>query len=232
MSMTTIGKTVGDIVRSPYIITGHASIKAPYFNAPRDGAEDPEAAAANVAAINRMLNSGAKTVELDDKARQVNSPLIYQGSVGIYGSGRETTSLIWTGGDQPALARPDYTNKEAKGFPNVRVRHLKIVDQAPVRNSYYTIDLFNGNSSGLDDCWIDCPGRYDADNNQIITSDRYGVALGIARNSTLKGDNGFVFHVRNSRITKGTLMANGTDGYISGCELWGDFRNRVMVPTY
>ncbi|WP_426731024.1 hypothetical protein, partial [Klebsiella quasipneumoniae] len=146
--MTTIGKTVGDIVRSPYIITGHASIKAPYFNAPRDGAEDPEAAAANVAAINRMLNSGAKTVELDDKARQVNSPLIYQGSVGIYGSGRETTSLIWTGGDLPALARPDYTNKEAKGFPNVRVRHLKIVDQAPVRNSYYTIDLFNGNSSG------------------------------------------------------------------------------------
>ncbi|MFW2191148.1 hypothetical protein, partial [Klebsiella pneumoniae] len=228
MSMTTIGKTVGDIVRSPYIITGHASIKAPYFNAPRDGAEDPEAAAANVAAINRMLNSGAKTVELDDKARQVNSPLIYQGSVGIYGSGRETTSLIWTGGDLPALARPDYTNKEAKGFPNVRVRHLKIVDQAPVRNSYYTIDLFNGNSSGLDDCWIDCPGRYDADNNQIITSDRYGVALGIARNSTLKGDNGFVFHVRNSRITKGTLMANGTDGYISGCELWGDFRNRAV----
>ncbi|HDZ2709242.1 hypothetical protein AAHW74_14365 [Klebsiella pneumoniae] len=228
MSMTTIGKTVGDIVRSPYIITGHASIKAPYFNAPRDGAEDPEAAAANVAAINRMLNSGAKTVELDDKARQVNSPLIYQGSVGIYGSGREITSLIWTGGDQPALARPDYTNKEAKGFPNVRVRHLKIVDQAPVRNSYYTIDLFNGNSSGLDDCWIDCPGRYDADNNQIITSDRYGVALGIARNSTLKGDNGFVFHVRNSRITKGTLMANGTDGYISGCELWGDFRNRAV----
>ena len=228
MSMTTIGKTVGDIVRSPYIITGHASIKAPYFNAPRDGAEDPEAAAANVAAINRMLNSGAKTVELDDKARQVNSPLIYQGSVGIYGSGRETTSLVWTGGDLPALARPDYTNKEAKGFSNVRVRHLKIVDKAPARNSYYTIDLFNGNSSGLDDCWIDCPGRYDADGNQIITSDRYGVALGIARNSTLKGDNGFVFHVRNSRIAKGTLMANGTDGYISGCELWGDFRNRAV----
>ncbi|WP_433911919.1 hypothetical protein [Raoultella ornithinolytica] len=228
MSMTTIGKTVGDIVRSPYIIAGHASIKAPYFNAPRDGAEDPEAAAANVAAINRMLNSGAKTVELDDKARQVNSPLIYQGSVGIYGSGRETTSLIWTGGDLPALARPNYTDKDAKGFSNVRVHNLKIVDQALVRNSYYTIDLFNGNSSGLDNCWIDCPGRYDADGNKIITSDRYGVALGIARNSTLKGDNGFVFHVRNSRIAKGTLMANGTDGYISGCELWGDFRNRAV----
>ncbi|HCI6917660.1 TPA: hypothetical protein NPP26_003969 [Klebsiella quasipneumoniae subsp. similipneumoniae] len=226
--MTTIGKTVGDIVRSPFIIAGRVNIKNPYWNAPSDGAEDLEAAAANVAAINRMLNSGAKTVELDDKARQVNSPLIYQGSVGIYGSGRETTSLIWTGGDLPALARPDYTNKEAKGFPNVRVRHLKIVDQAPARNSYYTIDLFNGNSSGLDDCWIDCPGRYDADNNQIITSDRYGVALGIARNSTLKGDNGFVFHMRDSRITNGTLMANGTDGYIRGCELWGSFRERAV----
>ncbi|VTN06201.1 Uncharacterised protein [Raoultella ornithinolytica] len=225
---TTIGKTVGDIVRSPFIIAGRVNIKNPYWNAPSDGAEDPEAAAENVAAINRMLNSGAKTVELDNKARCVNSPLIYQSSLGIYGAGRETTSLIWTGGDLPALARPNYMDKDAKGFSNVRVHNLKIVDQAPVRSSYYTIDLFNGNSSGLDDCWIDCPGRYDADGNQIITSDRYGVALGIARNSTLKGDNGFVFHMRNSRIAKGTLMANGTDGYITGCELWGDFRNRAV----
>ncbi|YAF36758.1 hypothetical protein ACUM9J_05070 [Klebsiella pneumoniae] len=115
--MTTIGKTVGDIVRSPYIITGHASIKAPYFNAPRDGAEDPEAAAANVAAINRMLNSGAKTVELDDKARQVNSPLIYQGSVGIYGSGRETTSLIWTGVICLHSPVQIIQTKRLKGFP-------------------------------------------------------------------------------------------------------------------
>lgn len=228
MSMTTIGKTVGDIVRSPFIIAGRVNIKNPYWNAPSDGAEDPEATAANVAAINRMLNSGAKTVELDNKARYVNSPLIYQSSLGIYGEGRHITSLIWTGGDLPVLARPNYTDKDAKGFSNVRVHNLKIVDQAPVRNSYYTIDLFNGNSSGLDDCWIDCPGRYDADNNQIITSDRYGVALGIARNSSLKGDNGFVFHMRDSRITNGTLMANGTDGYIRGCELWGSFRERAV----
>ncbi|HCU1093750.1 TPA: hypothetical protein OUG46_000720 [Klebsiella pneumoniae] len=226
--MTTIGKTVGDIVRSPFIIAGRVNIKNPYWNAPSDGAEDPEAAAANVAAINRMLNSGAKTVELDNKARCVNSPLIYQSSLGIYGSGRETASLIWTGGDLPALARPNYTDKDATGFSNVRVHNLKIVDQAPVRNSYYTIDLFNGNSSGLDDCWIDCPGRFDGSGNRIITSDRYGVALGIARNSTLKGDNGFVFHMRDSRITNGTLMANGTDGYIRGCELWGSFRERAV----
>ncbi|HDS7794090.1 TPA: hypothetical protein QH592_003642 [Raoultella ornithinolytica] len=225
---TTVGITVGEIARAPAAITGRVNIVNARWNAPSLYAEEPEAAAANAAAINMMFSAGGRHVELDTKARCVNSPLIFQSSLGIYGAGRETTSLIWTGGDLPALARPNYTDKDAKGFSNVRVHNLKIVDQALERNSYYTIDLFNGNSSGLDDCWIDCPGRYDADGNQIITSDRYGVALGIARNSTLKGDNGFVFHVRNSRIAKGTLMANGTDGYISGCELWGDFRNRAV----
>ncbi|HFP9330572.1 TPA: hypothetical protein ACT1UT_001889 [Raoultella planticola] len=225
---TTIGITVGDIARAPAIITGRVNIVNARWNAPSLYAEEPEAAAANAAAINMMFSAGGRHVELDTKARCVNSPLIYQSSLGIYGAGRETTSLVWTGGDLPALARPNYTDKDAQGFPNVRVHDLKIVDQVLERNSYYTIDLFNGNSSGLDNCWVDCPGRYDADGNQIITSDRYGVALGIARNSTLKGDNGFVFHMRNSRITKGTLMANGTDGYISGCELWGNFRNRAV----
>lgn len=225
---TTVGITVGEIARAPAAITGRVNIVNARWNAPSLYAEEPEAAAANAAAINMMFSAGGRHVELDTKARCVNSPLIFQSSLGIYGAGRETTSLIWTGGDLPALARPNYTDKDAKGFSNVRVHNLKIVDQALERNSYYTIDLFNGNSSGLDDCWIDCPGRYDANGNQIITSDRYGVALGIARNSTLKGDNGFVFHMRNSRIAKGTLMANGTDGYISGCELWGNFRNRSV----
>lgn len=225
---TTVGITVGEIARAPAAITGRVNIVNARWNAPSLYAEEPEAAAANAAAINMMFSAGGRHVELDTKARCVNSPLIFQSSLGIYGAGRETTSLIWTGGDLPALARPNYTDKDAKGFSNVRVHNLKIVDQALERNSYYTIDLFNGNSSGLDDCWIDCPGRYDANGNQIITSDRYGVALGIARNSTLKGDNGFVFHMRNSRIAKGTLMANGTDGYISGCELWGNFRNRAV----
>jgi hypothetical protein len=225
---TPIDVSVGEIMMAPSIITGRVNIKNPRWNAPLLYAEEPEAAAANAAAINMMFSAGGRHVELDTKARCVNSPLIYQSSLGIYGAGRETTSLVWTGGDLPALARPNYTDKDAKGFSNVRVHDLKIVDQALERNSYYTIDLFNGNSSGLDDCWIDCPGRYDADNNQIITSDRYGVALGIARNSTLKGDNGFVFHMRDSRITNGTLMANGTDGYIRGCELWGSFRERAV----
>ncbi|ELO0974489.1 hypothetical protein ACU4M6_004250 [Raoultella ornithinolytica] len=226
---TTIGKTVGEIARAPAAITGRVNIKNPHWNAPSLYAEEPEAATANATAINLMLSASPRRVELDDNARCVNSPLIYQGSVGIHGAGRNTTSLVWTGGDLPALARPNYTDKDAKGFSNVRVLDLKIIDQALERNSYYTIDLFNGNSSGLDNCWIDCPGRYDADGNQIITSDRYGVALGIARNSTLKGENGFVAHLKSSRITHGTLMINGTDYTVEGdTQLWGDFRHRAV----
>ncbi|HHN8713791.1 TPA: hypothetical protein ACRR1E_003109 [Klebsiella quasipneumoniae] len=226
---TTIGKTVGEIARAPAIITGRVNIKNPHWNAPSLYSEEPEAATANATAINLMLSASPRRVELDDNARCVNSPLIYQGSVGIHGAGRNTASLVWTGGDLPALARPNYTDKDAKGFSNVRVLDLKIIDQALERKSYYTIDLFNGNSSGLERCWVDCPGRYDDNDNQIITSDRYGVALGLARGSTLKGENGFVAHLKSSRITHGTLMINGTDYTVEGdTQLWGDFRNRAV----
>lgn len=225
---TQIDVSVGEIMMAPSIITGRVNIKNPRWNAPRDNAEDPAAAAANVTAINLMLASGAKNVELDDKARRVNSPLLYQNSVSIHGAGRSAVSLVWTGGDAPVFARPNYTDKDAAGFSNVRLQDLRITDQAATRTSYYTVDLFNGNSNGLERCWIDCPGRYDSSNNRIITADRYGVALGLARNSTLAGSNGFVSHMRDSRITHGTLMINGTDWYVTGSELWGDFRTRAV----
>ncbi|WP_236526070.1 hypothetical protein, partial [Escherichia coli] len=86
---TTIdNKNTQEILDAPYIITGRVNIKNPRWNAPRDNAEDPAAAAANVSAINMMLSAGGKRVELDDKARRVNSPLIYQSSVSIHGAGR------------------------------------------------------------------------------------------------------------------------------------------------
>lgn len=221
-------KNTQEILDAPYIITGRVNIKNPRWNAPRDNAQDPAAAAANVTAINLMLASGAKNVELDDKARRVNSPLLYQNSVSIHGAGRSAVSLVWTGGDAPVFARPNYTDKDAAGFSNVRLQDLRITDQAATRTSYYTVDLFNGNSNGLERCWIDCPGRYDSSNNRIITADRYGIALGLARNSTLAGSNGFVSHMRDSRITNGTLMINGTDWYVTGSELWGSFRTRAV----
>lgn len=225
---TQIDVSVGEIMMAPSIITGRVNIKNPRWKAPLDNAEDPAAAAANVNAINMMLAAGGKHVELDDKARRVHAPLLYQSSVSIHGAGRSTESLVWTGGDLPIIARPNYSNKDAPGFSNVRLIDLKIKDQAASRASYYSIDLFNGNSSGLERCWIDAPGAYDGSGNRIITSDRYGVALGVARNSSLTGSNGFVAHMRDSRITNGTLMINGTDWYVRGCELWGAFRNRAV----
>ncbi len=228
---TTINVRVGEIMRSPGIITGRVNIRNPKWNAPRDNAEDPAAATANAAAINMMLASGAKDVELDDKASRVNSPLLYQSSVSIHGAGRSAISLVWTGGDLPVIARPTYSDRDAMGFSNVRLQDLRITDQAATRVSYYTVDLTNGNSNGFERCMIDCPGRFDTGGNRIITSDRFGAILGRARNSTVANKYGFVSHFRDSRITNGTLFMNTTDWYINSSELWGAFRNRSLEIT-
>lgn len=223
--------TVQDIIDSPSIITGRVNIRNPKWNAPRDNAEDPAAASANAIAINAMLSSGAKHVELDDKARRVNSPLLYQSSVAIHGAGRSAISLVWTGGDLPVIARPSYANKDTMGFSNVRLQDLRITDQAATRTSYYTVDLTNGNSNGLERCMIDCPGNFDGSGNRIITSDRFGAILGRARNSAVANTYAFVSHFRDSRITNGTLVMNTTDWYINSSEIWGAFRNRTLEIT-
>lgn len=228
---TTIDVTVGEIIRAPAIITGRVNIRNPKWNAPRDNAEDPAAATANAAAINMMLSSGAKDVELDDKARRVNSPLLYRSSMSIHGAGRSSISLVWTGGDLPVIARPTYSDKDAMGFSNVRLQDLRITDQAAARVSYYTVDLTNGNSNGLEGCMIDGPGNFDGSGNRIITSDRFGVILGRARNSVLANTYGFVSHFRDSRIVNSTLVMNTTDWYINSSELWGAFRNRSLEIT-
>lgn len=222
------GTRLQDIVDAPSIITGTVNIREARWNAPRDNAEDPAAAAANVVAINKMMASGARHIELDDRARRVNSTLYYRSSLSIHGAGRSSKSLVWTGGDAPVIARTTYADKNTAGASNVRIQDLGITDLAPSRVSYYTVDLFNGNSNGMERCWVDAPGRYNADGSRIVTSDRYGVALGVARNSNLPGSSGFVSHFRDSRITNGTLMINGTDWYVTGSELWGSFRNRAV----
>lgn len=228
MFQTSFGVSVGEAMRAPAVITGRVNIRNACWNAPQEGAEDDEAADANTAAINKMIQAEGKHVELDSLRRQINAPLCYAGRINIHGAGRGNPSLVWVGGDAPAIARANYTDKDAKGFPNVRLRDLHIIDMAPSRVSHYTVDLSNGNSSGLDGCWIDCPGRKDASGNMIVTADRYGVLLGLARNTTLKGEDGFVAHMKGSRITNGTLMINGTDYNISDCELWGAYRERAV----
>lgn len=222
--------SLDEVIDFPYIITGRVNIKNRRWGAPVEGAEDdtPEAAAANAAAINRMLAAGGRSVELDDRARRVNDTLLYRSEISIFGAGKTTTSLVWTGGDLPVIARPGYANKDTAGFSGINIHNLKIDDRAKERVHYYTVDLFNGNSSGLTNCWINCPGVDDSDGKMVITADRYGVGLGLARKTILQGNRGFVAHLRNSRITNGTLMLNGTDYYVSQCELWGSYRKRAV----
>ncbi|MEG8840172.1 pyocin knob domain-containing protein [Klebsiella quasipneumoniae] len=222
--------SLDEVIDFPYTITGRVNIKNRRWGAPVEGAEDdtPEAAAANAAAINRMLAAGGRYVELDDRARRVNDTLLYRSEISIYGAGKTTTSLVWTGDDLPVIARPGYANKDTAGFSGINIHNLKIDDRAKERVHYYTVDLFNGNSSGLTNCWINCPGVDDSDGKMVITADRYGVGLGLARKSILPGTRGFVAHLRNSRITNGTLMLNGTDYYVSQCELWGSYRKRAV----
>lgn len=224
---TSINQTVENIISNPSIVNGRANIRNPVWGAPTTDAELDSAASANTAAINKMLASGAKYIELDDKARRINGTLIYNNSVTIVGAGRGITSLVWIGGDFPVIARENFGDVDSAGASNVRLMDLKIIDKASTRTNFYTIDLYNGNSNGCERCWIDCPGNFNTDGSRIITSDKFGVALGKAKNSRISSPT-FVTHFRDSRITNGTLLINSTDWYVTGCELWGSFRNRAL----
>ncbi|EKQ8002002.1 hypothetical protein P6X15_004720, partial [Raoultella ornithinolytica] len=131
MFQTSFGVSVGEAMRAPAVITGRVNIRNACWNAPQEGAEDDEAADANTAAINKMIQAEGKHVELDSLRRQINAPLCYAGRINIHGAGRGNPSLVWVGGDAPAIARANYTDKDAKGFPNVRLRDLHIIDMAP-----------------------------------------------------------------------------------------------------
>lgn len=201
----------------PYIILGRANIKNPRWNAPCQNASDPDAAQANSVAINSMLVSGNKYVELDDSTRHVCETLTPQDSITIVGAGRSVTSLIWSGGDRPIIGRYNFHDPDSHGISNVRLIDLKMKDCAQFRSKYYSVDLSNGNSCGLERCWLDGGIGHSA-------NDKYGVFLGTAlhcKNKTIKS---FVSHFRDSRLSMATLVMNTTDYYISGAELWGNNR--------
>lgn len=217
--------TVGDTLDAPYVITGRVNIKNPYWNAPQDGAEDQtqEAATANAIAINRMLSSATSYVELDDLSRRVNAPLLIAKSLRIVGTGREKASLVWTGGDFPIIAQALYANKDAASYNNIILEHLRIVDQAASRVNNWAIDLTNGHSNSMSDCFIDFPA-------ESTISDKYGVILGFARGSALLGTNvkTFVANFTNSRLVNGKLVMNTSDYYITHNELWGTGRDNAV----
>lgn len=222
---TTLGKTVEEIVQAPAVITGRVNIKNPYWNAPQEGAEDPtsEAATANALAINKMLAAASTYLELDDLTRRVNSPLLISKSLRIVGAGREKASLVWTGGDFPIIAQALYANKDVAAYNNIILEHLRIVDQAASRTNNWAIDLTNGHSNSMSDCFIDFPA-------ESTLSDKYGVILGFARGSALLGTNvkTFVANFTNSRLVNGKLVMNTSDYYITHNELWGTGRDNAV----
>lgn len=214
-------QVTADRVNSPYAITGRANIRNPVWNAPIDNASDPAAASANAAAINMMLSSGNKRVELDDVQRYVNSTLIPVNPVTIVGAGRSAISLVWNGDGSPIIARANYADRNAAGISNIRLQDLRITDLATDRPSWWSIDLTNGNSNGMEGCQLD--GRATGG----TPSDRFGIALGAAEASSYSGSS-FVVHMRDSRLAAAKLMVNTTDWYIRGCELWGNNRDRAV----
>jgi hypothetical protein len=213
-------RSVENTLNAPYVITGVATIKNPTWGAPVDNAEDPAAAAANAAAAQLMLNSGARRIEFDDKSRCVNATLLIPSAMQISGAGRSSGGLIWTGGDSPLLARASYQNASGTTASNIRLHHLLLQDKAASRVNYWTIDLTNGDSCGMEDCWIDIQGGGSA-------SDKYGIALGAARGGTYSGL-AFVAHIRKCRIASGKVLLNTSDWYVSGSELWGNGRDHAL----
>lgn len=213
--------TKGGYVNNPYIITGRTNIKNPRWNAPTLNASDPKAATDNAKAINMMLQSGNKNVELDDISRYVNSTLIVKSSVSIVGPGRSVPALIWNGGDYPIIARSGYFDKNSDGLSDIRLIDLRITDLATNRSDFYSIDFTNGNSCGLERCWLD--GRKGGG-----PDDKFGVALGRAIGSVNRKAKTFVTYVKDSRLSSSTLVINSTDYYISGSELWGNNRNHAV----
>lgn len=212
--------TLKSVLDAPYVITGVASIKNPAWGAPVDNAEDPAAAAANAAASQLMLNSGAKRVEYDDKQRPINATQMIPTGMHIYGAGRSVGGLVWTAGDAPMLARASYTDANAAGSSNIRLHGLLLQDKAASRVNYWTVDLTNGDSCGMEDCWIDIQGAGSA-------SDKYGIALGAARGGTYSGL-AFVAHIRGCRIASGKVLLNTSDWYVSSSELWGNGRDHAL----
>ncbi|MFN3068174.1 phage tailspike protein [Serratia sp. J2] len=209
------------VINNPFLITGRTNIRNPRWNAPIDNASDPDAANSNVSAINMMLSSGNKSVELDDISRYVNSTVYPQDSVTISGAGRSVASIIWIGGDYPIIARPNFKDPNANGISNVRLVDLRIMDNALKRNFFYSIDITNGNSCGLERCWLDA-------RSGDSPSDKYGVILGSSKGSNNKNIKSFVAHVKDSRLSSATLVMNTTDYYISGSELWGNNRENAV----
>lgn len=212
----------GGPLNAPYVITGRANIKNPYWGAPTISPDDPAAATSNAAAINRMLASGSTRFELDDSTRAVNSTILVPSRMEIVGAGRASNGLLWTGGDVPIIARANYADLDAAGSSNVRIRDLRIKDLKADRSAAWAIDLTNGNSNGLFNCHLDFPLG-------SVLSAKNGVAFGKARGGACDSTT-FVAALMDTRIVNGSVLLNTTDWTIGGdSQVWSLGREHSVM---
>lgn len=215
------GRTVQNTFDNIYIITGNVNLANPYWGAPTIDTGTAAAAAANLAAIQKMLNSGAKRCELDDKPRYLNNTLIMDTRGQTFmGQGKDDNGLIFYGGNIPVISRANPMDVNAAGKPGMRVEHMRIADRSATRSGAWSINLTNGDSNGVDHIFLDgIPG--------LGATANYGVALGWSLGST--GSNtSFVCHIKNSRLSFAKGLINTSDSYVELNELWGNSRDFAL----
>lgn len=221
---TTQGKNVQGLVDSPYIITGSVNIANPYWGAPSSDTDDPAAASANHAALQRMLNSGAKRCSIDSKPRFLTNTLIMDTRGQTFaGQGKDDEGIIFYGADIPIISRANPSDINGLGKPGMRVEHMRIADRSATRVNAWSINLTNGDSNGVDNIFLDGIAGLGATAN-------YGVALGLAYGSTLQPSvvPTFVCHIRNSRLSLAKAILNTSDSYAESNELWGNSRDFAL----
>lgn len=220
-SVLIAGQEAKNVAYDPYVITGRANIRNPRWGAPVDNAGDIAAASANSAAINLMLASSNNRFELDDIPRYIDDTLLIQKSCELHGNGRHNISLIWCGDDHPIIARAGYFDQSAAGFNNVRLHNLGILDRYVDRINNWAIDLTNGNSCGLFDCYL-------GSELGVTPTSKNGVALGTAVGGTYAGMT-WVSALHNFRCVNSKVRINTTDWSITGdSQLWANGRDRAL----
>lgn len=221
-SSVLIAGQPASVLHKTYIITGRANIANPYWGAPTTDTMDPAAATANAVAIQKMLDSGARMCELDEKPRYIVNTLTMS-TIGqtFCGQGKGVKGLDFRGGNVPVIARPNWSNINASGKSGMRVEHMLISDKSTGRTTAWSIDLTNGDSCGLEHVTL-----FGDDGTSL--SNNYGVALGAAFGGSSPDGPAFVCHLRHSRLARAKAVINTSDSYVESNELWGNKRDFAL----
>lgn len=221
-SSVLIAGQPASVLHNTYIITGRANLANPYWGAPKTDTLDPAAATANAIAIQKMLDSGSRVCELDEKPRYIVDTLVMSAPGQTFcGQGKGVKGLDFRGGNVPVIARPNWSNINASGKPGMRVEHMLISDKSTGRTTAWSIDLTNGDSCGLEHVTL-------FGDDGAALSNNYGVALGTAFGGSSPDGPAFVCHLRHSRLARAKAVINTSDSYVTENELWGNKRDFAL----